>query len=37
MQLEEKRWWGGVGWINLVLDAGQWKVLVTAVINCRVS
>jgi hypothetical protein len=37
MQLEEKRWWGGVDWIHLVLDAGQWQVLVRAVINFRVS
>jgi len=36
MQLEEKRWRGGVDGIRLVLDAGQWQVLVTAGINFRV-
>jgi hypothetical protein len=36
MQLEEKRWRGGVHRIRLVLDAGQWQVLVTAEINFRV-
>lgn len=37
MWLEEKRWWGDVDWIRLVLDAGQWQVLVRAVINIRAS
>jgi hypothetical protein len=37
MQLEEKRWWGGVTLSRLVLDVGQWQVFVRAVINFRVS
>jgi len=37
MQLEEKRWWGGVDRIRLVLDASQWQVFVRAIINFRVS
>jgi hypothetical protein len=29
--------WGGVNWIDLALDRDQWRALVKAVMNLRVS
>jgi hypothetical protein len=28
--------WGGIGWIDMALDRGQWKALVNTVMNLRV-
>jgi hypothetical protein len=35
MDLREIRW-GGMAWIDLALDRGQWRALVNTVMNLRV-
>jgi hypothetical protein len=32
-----ERGWGGMDWINLAQDRGQWAALVNTVMNIRVS
>jgi hypothetical protein len=35
MDLRQKGW-GGMGWIDLAQDRGQWRALVNTVMNLRV-